>query len=171
MINKFKTSTSEMLYYLSNIVTNENSDIQKFKVKSNKDFNKITCYIYSNSDRIDDIDNISSVKLSIKLYNNKLLPGIISFGKYNFAIEEYESKRFYFNLLNRMHYNTNEAVTDDIADKILKDEFKRQNLNKSKLMAKESNLDVVEGPMEEAPMPMNMEMATTEGDDGAVSSM
>jgi hypothetical protein len=161
-----------MLYYLSNIIINENADIQNFKVKSTKNYNKITCYVYSNSDRIDDIDNISSVKLSIKLYKNKLLPGIINFGKYKLAIEEYEAKRFYFNLLNRMFFNINTSATDNIADKIINDEIKNEAIKKSGLLAKSYDLGAIEeGPMEEAPVPMNMEMTATEGDDVAVSSM
>ncbi len=180
MINKNKLK--DLLYHVSNILNNDSFDIQSFKIKKSKMYVTISCIVYTNPDSLDEMDETTGVKLKFKHYKHgNSFPSILSFGKYKVAIEEYEAKRLYQNLLNRKYSNLINNTTDKYADKLIEDAIRIESDYKKSGMNKISNVieAIPAGDMEigfdepmddvqEMPMPTaNMNMGEVSYDEEA----
>jgi len=127
----------ELLYYVTNIINIDSFDVQSFKIKKSKNYNKISCIVYTNPNSFDSMDETTGVKLKLKYYRNgNAFPSILTFGKYKTTLDEYESKRLYQVLLNRKYSNLFDNTTDKYADKLIEDAIRVETNIKSKSMNK-----------------------------------
>ena len=152
---------------VSHIVSDKNSDIQNFKFNSKKHKKTASFIVYNDPQNLAELDSIKSVKVKLILNMYEQLPSIIKFGKYRFTIDNYQAKRLYFSIVNRMYRDLNNSKTDIIADSIIKKINNSINNLKSLSMSHplgniaevglDEQMNVAREPMDEEPMGETME--------------
>ena len=133
-------------------------DIQDFKYKDKNDKIVVSFRTYNDSNDLTNLDSINLLKIKFTFYKNVHIPGILEFGKYKQALDDYESKRILLNILNKVYYIKNSVSVDKIADRFIND-YNNYEHNMKKNAAPE--LVAMEARPEQ-PMPVD-EMAEDAG--------